>query len=227
MEIIQECASRFKHLVETTSYTFHTSLNKKINVFSIDFKISDFHHAVGLQYLHDIVIPKNTKKTIDWILDDKNSITDAYLASDSEYKGKTNQERDVELRICEFRFIEEYLDEKNIVYIYSPKDSTYKGSIIPCDYIIESYLESRKQTVFIFLIHRAGKDSPCRIISFGVKKNVQYGGIYNYVMLKDKTVSGVRENVFRHPRYTAEQILLNEPTAEAEYIGELVSAEEK
>ena len=123
------------------------SLNKKINVFSIDFDLKDFHHAVGLQYLHDIVIPKNTKKTIDWILNGEKSITDSYLAVDSEYKGKSNQERDVELRISEFRYIEEYLDEKNMVYIYSPKDSPYKGSIIPCDYIIESHLESRNQTV--------------------------------------------------------------------------------
>lgn len=223
MEIIQECASRFKHLTETTTYTFHTSLNKKISVFNVDFKSKDFHHAVGLQYLHDIVIPKNTKKTISWILDEENPITDDYLAMDSEYKGKPNQERDIELRISEFRFLEEYLDEKNIVYIYSPKDSPYKGSIIPCDYIIESYLKSRNQTVFIFLIHRAGKDSPCKIISFGVKKNVQYGGIHTYIMLKDKIVNTYRTNIFRHPRYTAKQILTNEPTAEAEYIKKLIA----
>jgi len=99
MEIIQDCASRFKNLVETTTYIFHTSLDKKINVFAIDFTLQDFHHAVGLQYLHDISIPRNTKKTIDWILDGKKPITDDYLAKDSEYKGKTNQERDIELRM--------------------------------------------------------------------------------------------------------------------------------
>ena len=175
---------------------------------------------MGLQYLHDIVIPKNTKKTIEWILDETNPITDEYLAMDSEYKGKSNQERDVELRISEFRFLEEYLDVENIVYIYSPKDAPYKGSIIPCDYIIESYLQSRKRTVFIFLKHRSGKDSPCRIISFGVKKNVQYGGIHNYVMIKDKIKNGVRVNIFKHPRYTYAQLLSNEPKAKAAYIEE-------
>lgn len=225
MDIIQECALNFKLLTETTTYTFHTSLNKKINVFSVDFRLADFHHAIGLQYLDDISIPKNTKKTIEWILNKENPITDEYLATDSEYKGKPNQERDVELRISEFRFLEEYLDEENIVYIYSPKDSPYKNSIIPCDYIIESYLKSRNHTVFIFLKHRGGKDSPCRIISFGVKKNVQYGGIYQYIMLKDKFKNNVRINIFKHPRYTSSQILLNEPTAKAHYIEELIRME--
>ncbi len=225
MDIIQECAANFKLLTYTTTYTFHTSLNKKISVFNVDFHINDFHHAIGLQYLHDISVPKNTKKTIDWILDKENPVTDKYLALDSEYKGKPNQERDVELRISEFRFLEEYFDEENIVYIYSPKDSPYKGSIIPCDYIIESYLKSRKHTVFIFLKHRAGYDSPCRIISFGVKKNVQYGGIFQYIMLKDKIKNGNRINIFKHQRYTAEQILLNEPTAKAKYIDELIESE--
>lgn len=223
MDIIQECALRFKKLIETTTYTFHTSLNKKINVINIDFKNDDFHHAIGLQYLNDIVIPKNTKKTIDWVLNKNAPITDSYLATDSEYKGKINQERDVELRISEFRFLEEYLDEENIVYIYSPKDSPYKGSIIPCDYIIESHLKSRNQTVFIFLIHRKNNYS-YKIISFGVKKNVQYGGIYNYVMLKDKTVNGIRVNIFKHPKYTASQIKTNEPTAKADYIDMLESS---
>lgn len=106
------------------------------------------------------------------------------------------------------------------IYIYSPKDAPYKGSIIPCDYIIESYLQSRKRTVFIFLKHRSGKDSPCRIISFGVKKNVQYGGIHNYVMIKDKIKNGVRVNIFKHPRYTYAQLLSNEPKAKTVYIEE-------
>lgn len=213
MDKIQECAKKFALLAEGTKYTFHTSLNKKITVFELDFKPSDFHHAIGLQYLRDINIPKNKSKALSWILNETNPITDEFLSIDSNYRGKPNQERDVELRISEFRFLEEYLDEENIVYIYSPKDSPYKNSIIPCDYIIKSYSAKRNQTVFIFLKHRVGKDSPCRIMSFGVKKNVEYGGIYQYVMLKDKTINGNRINLYKHPRYTVEQILLAEPSA--------------
>lgn len=223
MDVIQECAKKFEALVKTTTYTFHTTLNKKISVFQIDFKIVDFHHAIGLQYLNDVEIPNNRKKTISWILNDAKPITDGYLSKDSNYKGKPGQERDVELRISEFRFLEEYLDEDNIVYIYSPKDSPYKNSIIPCDYIIKSYSKVRNQTVFIFLKHRSDKESPCRIISFGVKKNVEYGGIHQYVMLKDKTINGTRINLYKHPRYTEKQILLAEPSANASYIDTLIA----
>ena len=141
----------------------------------------------------------------------------------NNYKGKQGQERDVELRISEFRFLEEYLDEKNIVYIYSPKDSPYQNSIIPCDYIIKSCLKERKQTVFIFLKHRNGHTSPCRIISFGVKKTVEYGGMHQYIMLKDKIVNGCRSNLYKHPRYTGAQILSAEPAANAAYIEALFS----
>ena len=218
LEIIQECAQNFKELSDTTSYTFHTSLGKKISVFDVDFKPGDFHHAAGLQYLTDISIPRNVNKAIPWILDKKKPITDDYLAKSKGYKGKANQERDIELRISELRFLEEYLDQENIVYIYSPKDSPRNNSIIPCNYIIKSHSSKRNQTVFIFLIHRAGKDSPCRIISFGVRKNVEYAGIYQYVMLKDKTINGNRINVYRHPKYTDEQIVANEPDVNADYL---------
>ena len=222
MDIIQECAKKYQSLVETTTYTFHTSLNKKISVFNIDFKFTDFHHAIGLQYLEEIEIPRNKKITISWILNEQQPISDEYLSKDSNYKGKPNEERDVELRISEFRFLEEYLDEKNIVYIYSPKDSPYKNSIIDCDYIIKSCLSARQRTVFIFLKHRNNQESPCRIVSFGVKKNVEYGGIYQYIMLKDKTINGQRINLYKHPRYTKEQVLLAEPSANAQYLDEWI-----
>ena len=225
MDVIQECANNYRNLVGTTSYIFHTSLNKKITVFSVDFKTEDFHHAICLQYLEDISIPRNKKKTIECILNPDKPVSEEHLSKDSKYKGKPNEERDIELRISEFRYIEEYLDEENIVYIYSPKDSPYKGSIIPCDYIIESNLKTRNHTVFIFVRHRSGKDSSCVIVSFGVKKNVQYGGIYEYVMLKDKILNGNRINLYKHPRYTCEQILENEPSAKADYIEKLKEEE--
>lgn len=205
---IQECASNFRELVNTTSYIFHTSLKGKISVIEINFEERDFHHAVGLQYLTDIEIPRNTKNSISWILD--NSITDDYLSQSCFYKGKPNDEKDVELRISEFRYIEEYLDSDNIVYIYSPQNAPKNNSLISCDYIIESKLPNKNTTVYIFLKQRKGKNSFFRIVSFCVKKKVSYGGIYTYIMLKDKVVNTIRKNLFRHKKYTDEQIEKNE-----------------
>lgn len=208
MNKIQECASNFRKLANTTSYIFHTSLKGKISVIEINFEEGDFHHAVGLQYLKDVEIPRNTKKTISWILD--NSITDEYLSLSCFYKGKPNDEKDVELRISEFRYIEEYLDTNNIVYIYSPQNAPKNNSLISCDYIIESKLPNKNTTVYIFIKKRKGDNSSFRIISFGVKKKVTYGGIYTYIMLKDKIVNAIRKNIFRHKKYTDEQISKNE-----------------
>ena len=83
MAIIQESTENFKKLAETTSYIFHTSLNRKITVFSLNFKEMDFRHAIGLHYLTDIDITRNAKKTIQWI--QNNAITDEYLARSVYY----------------------------------------------------------------------------------------------------------------------------------------------
>ena len=211
MGYINKCAEAFKKLIETTTYTYHVSLNKKIRVFSIDFDKKDFRHAIGLQYLNDIDVPKSPAKTLDWILNEKTPVTDEFLSKSKYYKGTANDEKDIELRIKEFSYIEEYLDDNNIVYIYSPKDAPANNSLISCDYIIESYSKARKTTVYIFLKHRNDKDSNCAIVSFCVKKNTSYGGLYCYVMLKDKIENGTKRNLFRHNRYTDEQILENEP----------------
>ena len=64
MDTLQECAENFKKLADTISYVFHVSKNKKVDVFSLDFKESDFHHVAGLQYLTDIMIPGNKSKVM-------------------------------------------------------------------------------------------------------------------------------------------------------------------
>lgn len=158
MDKIQECAVRFLHLVNTTSYVFHLA-KRNVRVVSLDFKLEDFHHLAGLQYLTDVSIPKNKKKTISWILNTDNPITDKYLAQSEFYKGKPYDEKDVESRISNLRFLERYLDENNIIRIYSPKDGPKNNSFIRCDYIIESQLKGIPTTVYIFLKYRFGEGS--------------------------------------------------------------------
>ena len=210
MDKIQECAQNFMNMVNTTSYVFHLA-NRGIQVISLDFALKDFHHLAGLQYLTDINIPKDKKNTISWILNKDHPITDNYLARSMFYKGKENDEKDIENRIAELRFLEQYLDENNIIRIFSPKVGPKNNSLIKCDYIIESKLKGSHTTVYIFLKHRNGIGSPCAVISFGVKKNVSYGGQNIYWMLKDKIVNGNRTTLYQNSKYTLKQKLENEP----------------
>lgn len=210
MDKIQKAAVHFLNLVNTTSYVFHLA-NRNVRVVSLNFMPKDFHHMAGFQYLIDINIPRNKKNTISWILNGDNPITDKYLAQSKFYKGKPNDEKDVESRIEQLQFLEQYSDENNIIRIYSPKDGPQNNSAIECDYIIESQLAGSHTTVYIFLKYRYGIGSPCVIISFGVKKNVAYGGQNLYWMLKDKIINGVRQTIYQHPQYTLEQKLKNEP----------------
>ena len=65
-------------------------------------------------------------------------------------------------------------------------------------------------TVYIFLKYRSGLGTPCGIVSFGVKKNVSYGGQKLYWMLKDKIINGNRITIYQNPNYTSEQKQKNE-----------------
>lgn len=128
MNKIQECAARFLNLVNTTSYIFHLA-NRKVRVISLNFDRKDFHHLAGLQYLTDISIPKNKKDTISWILDKNKPVSDEYLAQSRFYKGKTDDEKDIENRIANLRLLEQYLDEDNYIRIYSPKNGPRNNSL--------------------------------------------------------------------------------------------------
>lgn len=209
MDKIQESATHFLSLVNTTSYVFHVA-NKTVRVLSLNFMPEDFHHIAGLQHLTDIHIPRNKKNTLQWILNEDHPITDKYLARSKFYKGKINDEKDIEKRIEHLRFLEQYLDENNLIRIFSPKDGPQNNSVISCDYIIESRLTGFPTTVYLFIKHRNGTDSPCTIISFGIKKNVTYGGQNLYWMSKDKIVNGIRQTLYQHPKYTLEQKTKNE-----------------
>lgn len=210
MDKIQECAACFLNLADTTTYVFHLA-NKNVRVVTLNFMSEDFHHLAGLQYLTDIHIPRNKRDTISWVLKKDNPVTDGYLAQSRFYKGKPFDEKDIENRISNLRFLERYLDENNIIRVYSPKDGPKNNSFIKCDYIIESHVKEIHTTVYIFLKYRYGKDSPCGIVSFGVKKNVSYGGQKLYWMVKDKIINGKRITIYQNPHYTLEQKMKNEP----------------
>lgn len=150
-------------------------------------------------------------------MNSRDPVTDEYLARSEFYRGKPNDEKDIESRIANLRFLEQYLDVDNAIRIYSPKDGPQNNSFIKCDYIIESQLKDSHTIVYIFLKHRCGVESPCGIISFVVKKNASYGGQKLYWMIKDKIIDGTRNTLYRNPNYTLEQKLENESVFPMDY----------
>ena len=77
MDIIFECAQNFIKLLET-NYKFVVSKKRNLQTFTVDFEETDFRHLAGLQYLTDIDIDRNSKKTLSLIIN--RAITDELLA---------------------------------------------------------------------------------------------------------------------------------------------------
>ena len=76
----------------------------------------DFSHMAGLHYLKDIDIPKNIVKLRPKIED--GSINDEHLRKSKMYNASSDNVKDVESRIFNIRYIEQFLDSRNLVFNY-------------------------------------------------------------------------------------------------------------
>lgn len=61
MNILEQCLDRFEKL-KPVKYHFQISRKKVITNIIINFEESDFKHLIGLQYLKDISISRNSEK---------------------------------------------------------------------------------------------------------------------------------------------------------------------
>ena len=183
MDVIYECGVNFGKLIGTT---YQCVVSKKRNTynFTIDFDLTDFYHLAGLGYLIDIDIPKNRTNTIHYIKIKK--ITDELLAKSKYFKHDSLTNRDIQSRISELRFLEEYLDVNNMINIYNTRDGTNQNSLIKADYVIQSRRPNSFTDVYIFLRKRDESDNYL-VVSFFVKGALIYSGEKLYWMLKKKT----------------------------------------
>lgn len=197
MDVIYECGTSFEKLIGTT---YQCIVSKKRNTFSftIDFSPTDFYHLAGFEYLADIDIPKNRSNTICYIK--KGKITDALLAKSKYFTHDTITNRNIQSRISELRFLEEYLDVDNMINIYNTRDGSNKNSLIKADYVIQSRRQNSYTDVYIFLRQREESDNYL-IVSFFVKGAIIYSGEKLYWMLKQKTRQGNTVVLFQHPNY--------------------------
>ena len=104
-----------------------------------------------MQYVREIDIPRNRKKTLDDIVI-KHKITDDILMKSSSYRNPL-PDKDIKSRIDLLRFLEEYIDTDNIIRIFNTRNSANLSSQIDADYIIESQLKGDPNVVYIFLKH--------------------------------------------------------------------------
>jgi len=194
MDDISAAAENFSKIIGI-KYHFVVSRSRKIRDIILDFQITDLFHLCGLHYLKDIQIPQDRKKTVVYI--QNGQITDEMLKKSQYYKRNSSLGHDISSRIHELQFLEQYLDNENIIRIFITKNSG-TSSMINAEYIIESCLGIGNPLVYIFLNKRAHGDEVYCLVSFFVKDNVTYGGECLYWMLKEKISDKGTIELFRH-----------------------------
>lgn len=200
MDRIYEAAAKYVAL-EQFEYEFILSHNRRKKRIRVNFKDEDFFHLTGIQYLTDIDIPRNKKKLLDAILF-KKIISDEVLQK-SQFFHYPKHDKDIKSRITELRFLEEYLDNNNMIRIFTTRNQKGLCSQINAEYIIESRLLGSTSTVYIFLKQREDDPEYYCVISFFKKDRITYGGDILYWMQKKKIRIHDRSDkiLFQHPYY--------------------------
>lgn len=199
MDLICECATKFI-LLERYEYRFVVSKKRKIREIILNFHDSDFFHLAGLHHLTDISIPRNRKDTLKNIIE-KRKITDSLLYR-SRFFVNSESDKDIESRVEELRYLEEYLDTDNFIRIYNTENMKYFHSNIDAEYIIESWLPGTREGVYIFLKQREESPLMYCAVSFFKKGTVIYGGEALYWMLKEKRDLHQCITLYQHPNYS-------------------------
>lgn len=197
MSILYEAAAKYIKL-ECSEYRFILSQKRRTTELHINFIDTDFFHLAGLQYITDISIPKNRKKTLNEILF-KKSISDTHLSKSKKYQSSI-PDKDIKSRISELRFLEEYLDTDNIIKIFNLRNQ-HISSVINAEYVIESQIKNCSTTVYIFLKRRNESSNYYCIVSFFKKGTVSYGGDKLYWMLKEKITNTSTIEIYKHPSF--------------------------
>lgn len=177
---IQEALITFRRLMEY-KYNFVISHKKIAYHFGLTFEEKDFRHIAGLHYLNDIDIPRTPKTLFEKIENGK--ITDEYLNGSIYYIQIDESYARVKERIFGLKFLEQFLDNKNMICKYVKYKNLY--SSIKADYFIKSTVNG--MTAYIFLVKRNSKSDDYCICSFFIDPQNEYKGISVYWLYKSKT----------------------------------------
>jgi len=160
-------------------YKFTISYKKVAYDFELTFNDKDFRHMAGLHYLNDIDIPKSPQTLFKKIEDEK--INDEYLSTSVNYTEIQESYANVKSRIYGLKFLEQFLDNKNLICKYVKYMNLY--SSIDANYLIKSVVNHT--TAYMFLKKRNRENSYC-VCSFFIEPENEYKGISVYWLYKSK-----------------------------------------
>ena len=175
---IQDALGAFQKIMEYR-YKFVVSHKKVAYELELNFEEKDFRHMAGLHYLNDIDVPKTPKILFDKIKNGK--INDEYLGGSVNYSKVQDSYANVKSRIFGLKFLEKFLDNRNIICKYVKYMNKYSN--IDADYLIKSVVEHI--TAYIFIRKRKQGKGYC-ICSFFIEPQNEYLGIGVYWLYKSK-----------------------------------------
>ena len=176
---IQEALAIFQRMMGY-KYNFVVSYKKTAYQLELTFNEKDFRHMAGLHYLNDIDIPKTPKVLFDKIRNEK--ISDEYLEGSVFYYKIEGSYAKVKDRISGLKFLEQFLDSKNLICKYVKYRNVYSN--IDADYMIKS--KANHINAYIFLRKRNKECNDYCICSFFIEPENEYKGINVYWLYKSK-----------------------------------------
>ena len=197
MNILEQCVDSFKKLIPV-QYRFQISRKRIVTEILLDFRLSDFKHLIGLQYLKDIAMSRNSEKVFQSIKDKK--LTYEIISRSAFFEKVDDSYANVKERMIFFPLLSEFIESENIILRYVKKKNPY--SKINADYVIESTV--RDTTAYIFFRRRDIKDenSPYAGISFFLKDKIEYKGETRYWLLKEKIIGERTEVIYQKSGYS-------------------------
>ena len=181
MNLLEKCIESFENLLPV-KYRFHIAGNKIITEIVLDFEIGDFKHLVGLQYLRDVAMSRNSAKVYETIM--KKKFTFEKIEKSAFFEKVDNSYANVKERMTYFPMLNEFIETENIILRYVKYKNPY--SKITADYMIESSVNGVTAYIFLKKRNKDEDDLTYAVISFFLKDHVEYRGETRYWLLKER-----------------------------------------
>lgn len=149
MNILEQCVQTFEKLFYV-HYHFQISKSKKLLDLTLEFEKADFKHLVGLQYLKDIAMSRNSEKVFDDIKNNK--IKYEVIEKSDFFHNVEDSYADVSSRMNHFPKLAEYIENENLILRYVKKSNPY--SKINADYVIESSIDGVTEIIYERIVEK-------------------------------------------------------------------------